>query len=81
MASVTKRARWAFAAAVLIVGLAVAVWQWRGSASPDSARGPIVLISIDTLRADRLPIYGSTRTTTPHIDALARDAIDRKSVV
>ncbi|HEY2432580.1 MAG TPA: sulfatase-like hydrolase/transferase [Vicinamibacterales bacterium] len=36
--------------------------------------GPIVLISIDTLRADHLPVYGYTKVRTPNIDALAADA-------
>lgn len=40
-----------------------------GSGGP----GPLILISIDTLRADRLPAYGYTRGATPHIDALVRD--------
>ena len=33
--------------------------------------GPIILVTIDTLRADRVGIYGSTRGLTPHIDHLA----------
>ncbi len=38
--------------------------------------GPnVVLISIDTLRADRLGAYGATSGSTPHIDALARAGI------
>lgn len=36
---------------------------------------PVVLISIDTLRADRLPIYGYKAGRTPTIDALAREGI------
>jgi arylsulfatase A-like enzyme len=37
---------------------------------------PFVLISIDTLRADRLNCYGyEKRTVSPNIDALARDGI------
>ncbi len=36
---------------------------------------PVVLISIDTLRSDRLPIYGYERGSTPAIDALRRDGI------
>ena len=32
---------------------------------------PIILISIDTLRADRLAAYGSNRVATPAIDGLA----------
>ena len=37
--------------------------------------GPVILISIDTLRADHLPLYGASGVETPHIDALAKDAI------
>jgi arylsulfatase A-like enzyme/thioredoxin-like negative regulator of GroEL len=40
-----------------------------------AAQAPIILISIDTLRADRLPAYGYTKVATPHIDALRRDGI------
>src|SRR3954462_6380647 len=39
-----------------------------------AARPPIVLITIDTLRADRLGSYGSTRGLTPSLDAFARAA-------
>jgi arylsulfatase A-like enzyme/tetratricopeptide (TPR) repeat protein len=38
-------------------------------------RGPIILISIDTLRADRLPMYGYDKVATPHLDALRGDSI------
>jgi arylsulfatase len=34
-----------------------------------------VLITIDTLRADHLGCYGYARPTTPHIDALAKEAL------
>ena len=34
-----------------------------------------MLVSIDTLRADRLPAYGYAGGSTPAIDALARDSI------
>jgi choline-sulfatase len=37
---------------------------------PDSKTPPIILVSIDTLRADRLSCYGYTRIRTPHLDAL-----------
>jgi len=36
---------------------------------------PIVFISIDTLRSDRLPAYGYQGVETPAIDALRRDAV------
>jgi arylsulfatase A-like enzyme len=35
----------------------------------------VILISLDTLRADRLAAYGAYRRTTPQIDAFARDAV------
>ncbi|HVC21324.1 MAG TPA: sulfatase-like hydrolase/transferase [Vicinamibacterales bacterium] len=67
--------------AVLIVGLAaIAIaaaaavgWLYARASAPFG--GPIVLISIDTLRADHLPIYGYRHGDTPNIDALARDGI------
>ena len=48
----------------MIVGAAAAaVWLWRGTAREGeiATGGPIVLISIDTLRADRLPVYDDYR--------------------
>jgi choline-sulfatase len=36
---------------------------------------PIILISIDTLRADRLPLYGYRNGSTPVMDRLGREAI------
>jgi choline-sulfatase len=36
---------------------------------------PVILISIDTLRADHLPAYGYAKVATPHLDAFRRDAI------
>ncbi len=40
-----------------------------------SPGAPVVVISIDTLRSDRLPAYGYAGIETPAIDALAADAI------
>ena len=48
----------------------------RSAASARLPEGtPVVLISIDTLRADRLPIYGYDKVATPSIDGLRSDAI------
>ncbi|HWW61471.1 MAG TPA: sulfatase-like hydrolase/transferase, partial [Thermoanaerobaculia bacterium] len=41
-------------------------------AFPDA---PVILISIDTLRADHLPLYGYANIATPNLDALARDGV------
>lgn len=38
-------------------------------------RAPVILISIDTLRADHLPAYGYRQVKTPAIDAFRRDAV------
>jgi len=35
----------------------------------------VILIAIDTLRADHLGCYGYNKQTSPHIDRLARDSI------
>ena len=43
------------------------------TAAPRSGNGlSVLLITIDTLRADHLGVYGYGRPTSPHIDALAR---------
>ncbi|HUP47958.1 MAG TPA: sulfatase-like hydrolase/transferase [Thermoanaerobaculia bacterium] len=36
---------------------------------------PVIMISIDTLRADRLPVYGYDRVATPHLDRFRGDSI------
>ena len=47
----------------------------RGSTAARTVGGPIVLISIDTLRADHLPAYGYAQVKTPAIDTLAADGV------
>src|SRR4051812_20963500 len=51
----------------------------RGATDPGSAdvpKGtPVILISIDTLRADHVPAYGYKGVETPALDALRRDGI------
>ena len=55
-------------------GLA-AVGGWRYARASAPVSGPIIVISIDTLRADHLPAYGYKNVKTPAIDALARDGV------
>jgi len=52
---------------------AVGGWRYARASAPVS--GPIILISIDTLRADHLPAYGYRGVKTPAIDALAADGV------
>ncbi len=42
---------------------------------PEGRKPDILLISIDSLRADHLHSYGYQRETSPHIDALAREGV------
>lgn len=68
------RARPAAAGVALLAGLALAACE--RSASPAGARPPnVVLITIDTLRADHLGTYGYFRDTSPNIDRLAGQSI------
>lgn len=57
----------------LVVAAIWGAWQLAGDAPPPA--GPIVLVSIDTLRADRLPVYGYRKVATPAIDALAAGGV------
>jgi len=47
----------------------------RSARPPEFPGAPVILISIDTLRADHLPAYGYSKVETPSIDALKRDSI------
>ena len=61
---------------VLAAVLAGCEPQGQGTSGFTARPGaPVVLISIDTLRSDRLPAYGYTGVETPAIDALRADAI------
>src|SRR6188474_1940365 len=58
----------------LLCLLAVSAACARGA--KDSYPGaPVVLISIDTLRADHLPAYGYAGVQTPHLDRFRQDAV------
>jgi len=66
--------------AALTLGLAGALAV--GCRSPRPAPGlaafaeaPVVLVSIDTLRADHLPAYGYAAGSTPNLDGLAREGV------
>lgn len=54
----------------------VAIWLVNGTAPrPDATGHPNVLfISVDTLRADRLSIYGYERPTSPRLESFVREA-------
>jgi arylsulfatase A-like enzyme len=60
--------------AFLIAGTALTLWARRGGkyVCPDCN---VILISIDTLRADHLGCYGYSADTTPNIDRFSKDAV------
>lgn len=60
--------------AVLFVLLAAGCGP-RREASIDFGQGPVIIISIDTLRADRLGAWGYEAARTPNIDALAGEGV------
>lgn len=67
------------AVAAIVVAIAgAAFWWWPGRRSAESiAAGPdqnVLLITIDTLRADALGSYGG-RAATPHLDRLAQGGL------
>ena len=45
------------------------------SSAATGPRPPIILITVDTLRADHLGCYGYERDTSPYIDEFSRDAL------
>ena len=48
-------------------------WRYAKASAPVS--GPIIIISIDSLRADHLPAYGYQNLKTPAIDLLAANGV------
>jgi arylsulfatase A-like enzyme len=56
---------------ILVPVVAVLSLATLVTAIPVKTRPSIVLISVDTLRADHLSVYGYSRNTSPSIDALA----------
>jgi predicted AlkP superfamily pyrophosphatase or phosphodiesterase len=43
--------------------------------APHIPQGNIILITIDTLRADHLGCYGNNKIESPHLDAIAREGV------
>lgn len=57
-------------AAVALLGVALAC----GGPPPTPTARNLVIVSLDTLRADRLGVYGYERNTSPNLDAFASEA-------
>jgi arylsulfatase A-like enzyme/Flp pilus assembly protein TadD len=61
---------------VVIIGAGLLCWWlWGYSSAGSISGGPVVLVVIDTLRADRLPVYGYSAGRAPALTAFAQDAV------
>jgi arylsulfatase len=60
-------------AAALVVFLAACDGRAPSPAPAPEERTSVLLVTIDALRADHLGVYGYTRNTSRHLDALARE--------
>ena len=61
-----------------LAGTVLLAWGLVAGCSKAPSRfpgAPVILISVDTLRADHLPAYGYTGVETPQLDRFRRDAI------
>jgi arylsulfatase A-like enzyme/Tfp pilus assembly protein PilF len=73
---VSRPLRFIFILILAALGTGVAaVGGWRYARASAPVSGPIIVISVDTLRADHLPLYGYTKVKTPAVDALAADGV------
>ena len=67
--------------ALALVIIAVASWLLLPAEISKGKFRNIVLISIDTCRADYLSCYGFARETTPNIDAIAAESVVFENVI
>ncbi|MCC7508483.1 MAG: sulfatase [Planctomycetes bacterium] len=73
---------WSYVGLALVAGMA-SVWAYNTWFKPEPDPAPaaptaprhLVLISIDTLRADHLGSYGYSKKTSPNMDALAQQGV------
>jgi len=67
---------WSAAALVAAAGTAAALWPRGGRLlAPPSGPPNVLLVTLDTTRADRLGAYGYTAARTPVLDRLAQDGV------
>ncbi len=70
------RAGWGRSILLLLVFALTACTPKSDTPTAELPEGtPVILISIDTLRADHLPAYGYQGVETPHLDELRRDGV------
>ncbi len=76
MRSFRSEASAASAASLVVLLAAASLGVLPVACRPDAGPRPdVLLVTVDTLRADRLGSYGYAWETSPHIDALARQGV------
>jgi arylsulfatase A-like enzyme len=74
-----------FVSVLVFLGVIAGAWIFSSDVAEQADTGmaeirkyadvPIIIYLVDTLRADRLGVYGYSRETSPQIDALAIDSV------
>ena len=73
--AVAKRGRLIAASAVLVfLAIGLSGWFWFTTRHQASG-GPVILVVIDTLRADRLPVYGYKSGRAPVLSSFANEGV------
>ncbi|MEE8584218.1 MAG: sulfatase-like hydrolase/transferase, partial [Acidobacteriota bacterium] len=73
-----REARMRWAGLLTLAGLlALPAWAQR----PSAPAVPVVLITVDTLRADRVGAYGCVQAETPAMDELARQGVTFENAI
>jgi arylsulfatase A-like enzyme len=62
------------AGCLLILMLSAGYW-WLNDSGSSSRDAPVIIYLVDTLRADRLGLYGYPRPTSPILDSLADESV------
>src|SRR3954467_4873623 len=74
-------ARFFFAATFLTLAIGCRSQVSKSSAATPSSRPNVLLVTIDTLRADHVGSYGYGKASTPTIDALAKRGVRFETAV
>jgi choline-sulfatase len=59
---------------LVVLAILTSACSRQHASTPHFPNAPVILISVDTLRADHLPAYGYTGVATPDLDAFRNEA-------